>query len=375
MHRFWSSVVAGICLSACFFPSFSSAQFQPPTQQINEEDLRTWAERGDADAQFELGLRMITGEGVKKNEAEGVKFIEQAAKQKHLRAQFVLGSLYEEGAGVKKDEAKSVEWYRKAADNGFPPAQFSLGMAYDLGKGVTKDPVKASEWLLKAAEQNHAPSQTAYASKLERGVGANKSSAKAALWYLRAAQQDYVPAMTRLANLYYTGQGLPVDNERAGAWYQRAAQSEDPWTANNLAWFLGTCPDESLHNGEQAVQFAKRALKLIAESGEDQRYEILDTMAAALARNGEYLEAVLWQKKAITLMAEDKELPEEERKQLTTEFDGRLNLYQKQTPYSEPENKGEADTEPLPQDTILQDQGRTPAQPKKKKPAGKGTVV
>ena len=50
-------------------------------QRVDEEELRNWAERGDADAQFELGLRLITGEGVAKNLAEGVKSIEKAAKQ------------------------------------------------------------------------------------------------------------------------------------------------------------------------------------------------------------------------------------------------------------------------------------------------------
>lgn len=88
-------------------------------QQVNEKDLKEWADRGDSDAQFELGLRMITGEGVKKNLAEGVAFIEKAAKQKHLRAQHIMGTLYEDGVGVKKDLAKAAEWYRISADLGF----------------------------------------------------------------------------------------------------------------------------------------------------------------------------------------------------------------------------------------------------------------
>ena len=50
-----------------------------------------------------------------------------------------------------------------------------------------------------------------------------------------------------------------------------AARSEDQWAANNIAWFLATCPDESLHNGELAVQFATRALRVMDESGEEQR--------------------------------------------------------------------------------------------------------
>ncbi len=346
-------------------------------QQVNEKDLRSWADRGDADAQFELGLRLITGEGMKKSLEEGVKFVEKAAKQKHLRAQHIMGTLYEDGVGVKRDFAKAAEWYRISAELGFALSQHSLAAMYEEGRGVKKDSAKAAEWFKKAAEQGNPPSQTAYASKLERGDGVPKSTAKAALWYLKAAQLDFVPAMTRLANMYYTGQGVPVDYRRAGAWYNRAARSEDPWASNNLAWFLATCPEENLHNGETAVLLARRALKLVAEvaQSDEQPYEMIDTMAAALARNGEYKEAELWQKRSLALLSEDKEVAAEDRKKLETEFNTRLKLYQKKTPFAEPEAAGEEGAEPLPQDTILQEQG-IPETPKKapKKP-NRGTVV
>jgi TPR repeat protein len=364
-----------ILLLATFIAGPLSAQ----SQQVDEKDLRNWADRGDADAQFELGLRMITGEGVKKNLAEGVKSIEKAAKQKHLRAQHILGTLHEDGVGVKKDLAKAAEWYKTSADLGFALSQHSLAAMYEEGKGVKKDPVKAAEWFKKAADQGNPPSQTVYASKLERGDGVAKSTAKAALWYLKAAQQDFVPAMTRLANLYYTGQGVPVDYRRAGAWYQRAARSEDPWASNNLAWFLATCPEENLHNGETAVLLARRALKLVAEvaQSDEQPYEMIDTMAAALARNGEYKEAELWQQRSLLMLKDDSDLPQDDRQKLKSEFETRLNLYQKATPFVEPGPKGEDDAEPLPQDTILQDEGLPDSKPRNKTTpkSSRGTVV
>lgn len=348
-------------------------------QRVDAEELKTWADRGDADAQFELGLRMITGEGVAKNLTEGVKSVEKAAKQKHLRAQHIMGTLYEDGVGVKKDLAKAAEWYRVSADLGFALSQHSLAAMYEEGRGVKQDGAKAAEWFKKAAEQGNPPSQTAYASKLERGDGLPKSTAKAALWYLKAAQQDFVPAMTRLANMYYTGQGVPVDYRRAGAWYRRAARSEDPWAANNLAWFLSTCPEDNLHNGETAVLLARRALKLVAElaQSDEQPYEMIDTMAAALARNGEFKEAELWQQRSLALLQEDADLPEDDRKKLKNEFETRLTLYRKAVPFAEPEPEGETGAEPLPQDTILQEEGLPESAPKKKTLPKKsqGTVV
>jgi hypothetical protein len=77
------------------------------------------------------------------------------------------------------------------------------------------------------------------------------------------------------------------------------------------------------------------------------------------------------------LLPSDKDATEEERANLEKEFQARLKMYQKQTPYVDPEAKAEGDGAPLPQDTILQEEGvpggEKPSNKRKKKP--KGTVV
>ena len=354
------------------------APLETTPQAEQERQLRAFADRGDTDAQFELGLRFLTGEGFKKDAKKGVEWLEKAATNGHLRAQYVYGSLFEDGVTVPKDPAKAFEWYQKAAAGGFPMAQHSVGVAYEIGHGVEKDPRKAAEWFEKAAAQNYPPAMSALGAKLEKGDGLPKDTARAALLFLKASKQEFEPAMGRMAHMYYTGTGVPLDYRRSFAWYQRAARTGDAWSANDLAWFLSTCPDESLHNGEQAVLIAKEALKILAESGSEERHEMIDTVAAALARNGEFGEAVLWQKKAISLLAADDKVTPEDRQKLNDEFESRLKLYQKQTPYTEPQAQGEKDAQPLPQDTILQDEG-IPEQPTPKKTTPgkkpKGTVV
>lgn len=275
-----------------------------------------------------------------------------------------MGSLYMKRSGVKKDEAKAVEWYRKSAENGFAPAQFALAMAYDLGRGIKQDPAKGTEWLQKAADQNHPQSQTALAAKMERGVGVTKNPSKAALLYLRAAQQDHVQAMSRLANLYYTGNGVPLDYRRAGAWYKRAAKSDDPWAANNLAWFLATCPDESLQNGEQAMLFAARSLRIMDEAGEDQRYEMIDTKAACLARNGEFLEAILWQKRPSPSCLTKISVPKSANPSKTSSKAASSST-SRRAPATSPEPKVESEAAPLPPRTPS---SKTKASPEKTSP-------
>ncbi len=134
------------------------------------------AERGDTDAQYKLGVCYSTGEGVKQDYAEAVKWFRKAAEQGHAEAQFKLGLAYEDGNGVAKDYTEAVKWFRKAAEqghaeaierlktaepfmnaqNGNAEAQFKLGHDYEFGDGVTKDYTEAAKWYRKAAEQGHA---------------------------------------------------------------------------------------------------------------------------------------------------------------------------------------------------------------------------
>lgn len=351
------------------------ARAQFGIEQGEQLGLRKLAEDGDAEAQFQLGLRLISGQGVDKAvPVEGASWIMKAAQQDHEKAMHVLASLYEDGLGVQKNQAKFIEWEQKAADKGLPDAQFGLAMAYDIGKGVEKDASLGAEWAIKAAEQDFAPAQAYYGAKLSRGEGVPKNPAKAAVWFLKAAQQNNGFAQRQLAYLYYTGNGVPQDYKRCEAWYRRAAQNEeDPWASNDLAWFLSTCPDKEFHNGREAVVVAKRAIRLIQDNTGEQRHEMVDTMAAALARNGQFTEATLWQKRCISLLKEDKDLPDDERAKLAKEFEGRLKLYQDQKPYSDEATTPESKGDPLPNDNVLEDPDGTlnPVKPDAKDPKAK----
>ena len=88
------------------------------------------AERGDAQAQFNLGMMYYKGRGVSQDDAEAFKWYRQAAERGVAEAQFNLGVMYDKGRGVSQDDAEAVRWYRQAADQGFARAQFLLGAMY-----------------------------------------------------------------------------------------------------------------------------------------------------------------------------------------------------------------------------------------------------
>ena len=340
---------------------------------VEDLGLRKLAESGDAEAQFQLGLRLVRGEGVAKaNPTEGALWLEKAAKQDNEKAMHVLAALYAVGEGVEKSQAKFIQWEQKAADKGLPEAQLGLAQAYDLGEGVEKDASLGAEWAIKAADQGMPEAQAYYAAKLSHGDGVPKSPAKAALWFLKAARQDNSAAQRQLAYLYYTGSGVPVDYKRCEAWYRRAARNEqDPWANNDLAWFLSTCPDKEFLNGQEAIGIAKKAIRFLQDTRGEQRHEMLDTMAAALARNGQFAEAALWQRRCITLLKEDKDLPPAENSKLAKEFDARLKLYSAQKAYSDTPSKPEGKAAPLLNDNILDDpEGASRPNPQKEPQKG-----
>jgi hypothetical protein len=71
----------------------------------------------------------------------------ESAQKGDAEAQFELGKNYETGRiGLPKDFVQAEHWYRLAAEQGDPFAEASLGLLYQFGKGVKKDPVQALMW-------------------------------------------------------------------------------------------------------------------------------------------------------------------------------------------------------------------------------------
>lgn len=73
--------------------------------------------------------------------------VQAAAERGDPEAQFQLGTAYQMGEGVQQNDLQAVHWITKAANQGYPDAQFNLGMAYRGGYGVPQDLVQAYMWL------------------------------------------------------------------------------------------------------------------------------------------------------------------------------------------------------------------------------------
>ena len=69
------------------------------------------------------------------------------AEKGSAEAQFNLAGMYSKGFGVVMDEKKSFDWYKKAAEQGHPKAQYNLGVMYIIGGGTPKSLSDAKHWL------------------------------------------------------------------------------------------------------------------------------------------------------------------------------------------------------------------------------------
>ena len=95
---------------------------------------------------------------------------------------------------------------------------------------------------------------------------------------------------------------------------------------NESAWLLATCPDERLRDGKKAVSIALTAWK---NSGEKSR-AVMDTLAAAYAEAGDFVDAAKWEQKFLTTPGLK---PNE-----VADANARLELYRQGEPYHEKTN-------------------------------------
>jgi hypothetical protein len=119
------------------------------------EIWRPLAEKGDVDAEFNLGQAYRLGRGVPTNLAAAQTWFERAAAKGHVDAQTTLGlMLFENG-----DRAGGVHWLKLAAEKGEPRALLVYGTALFNGDGVKQDPILGYAYVSRAAAQGLAPAQ------------------------------------------------------------------------------------------------------------------------------------------------------------------------------------------------------------------------
>lgn len=116
---------------------------------------RPLAEKGNADAEFNLGQAYRLGHGVPTNLAAAKTWFERAAAQGHIDAETTLGLLLFENG----DQAEALKWLKQAADRDEARAQLVYGTALVNGDGIAQDPALGYGYVSRAAAQGLAPAK------------------------------------------------------------------------------------------------------------------------------------------------------------------------------------------------------------------------
>jgi uncharacterized protein len=116
---------------------------------------RPLAEKGDADAQFNLGQAYRLGRGVPINLAAAKTWFERAAASGHLDAETTLGLLLFQNG----DQSQGLKWLKQAAEQGEPRAQLVYGTALYNGDGVSQDRMLGYAFVSRAAAQGLTPAK------------------------------------------------------------------------------------------------------------------------------------------------------------------------------------------------------------------------
>lgn len=108
------------------------------------------AEKGNAEAQFDIGYAYYTGEGISRNYTSAAMWFKRSAKQNFAKAQYNLAYCYMNGRGVPCDYDKAFTYLNQSAENDYKRAQITLADCYTKGVLVEQDEELGKKWYARA---------------------------------------------------------------------------------------------------------------------------------------------------------------------------------------------------------------------------------
>jgi localization factor PodJL len=196
--------------------------------EIGSDKLRNEATAGNAEAQYEVGVRFADGRGVARDLPKAVLWLERAARQGLPPAQYRYARLAEKGEGMAKDVAIARRYYEQAAAAGNVQAMHNLGVLYADGAFGQADLPAALNWFSKSAEYGVKDSQYNLGIFYARGIAVQKDPAQSYLWFSLAAAQGDTDAATKrdqIGGKLDAGKAKSLKAE-AEAWKPKAAPIE-----------------------------------------------------------------------------------------------------------------------------------------------------
>jgi len=104
------------------------------------------ANKGLAEAQYQLGKMYYLGESGSKDYSSASMWFKRAARQRHAKAEYGLATCYMNGDGLPVNYDQALMYMKASALRGYVPAQRKLAELYQKGVLVEADSVEAKRW-------------------------------------------------------------------------------------------------------------------------------------------------------------------------------------------------------------------------------------
>ncbi|CAJ1441354.1 unnamed protein product [Effrenium voratum] len=279
--------------------------------------FRSAAEKGHSKAAYALGVMLLNGQGVKKDERAAAQFMNQAAQSGHVKAMYNLGLMLQHGIGLARDVEKASQWTLRAAEGGhrkalrsgnvkifgagpwldYDPkemgverivkeaecgnthAQFKLGTMHYEGDHVELDKAKSGYWFMQAAQSGLPEAQYQISRMLFQGDGVETDEKYAFRFLKLAAEQGHPESMHNMGAKLYFGEGVDIDRREAASWFLKAAHKELPQAQNNIGWMLYT-GDGVPMNMTEGVNWMEQAAAAGNEEAQQHLLSIRGTMVS-----------------------------------------------------------------------------------------------
>lgn len=177
--------------------------------------LRKAAQKGNAEAAYELGRLYQYGNGVQRDLEIADEMLCESAKSGYVPAYVLLGKIRFDS----KKHASAWKWFYKAAEQNDPTALYYAFLFYKNGYHVTKNEKTAARYLEQAIKAGSADANL----HIAKEAHARNEFTRAMSYFQVAATSGNAEAQYYLGTYFSGGKGTTVDLVKAAYWHKQAA--------------------------------------------------------------------------------------------------------------------------------------------------------
>lgn len=212
------------------------------------------AEKGFAQAQFNLSNWYYKGYNGELDFEESLKWLEKAVAQGHQKAQNRLGYMHKKGLGIPVNYENAFHYYKLSADQGYITALANVGRSYYFGEGVEQDFSEAFKYFEQAANKDYLDAQYYLGVLYIEGKGVKQDIETGKEWILKAAIRNQNEAQYYLGLLHLQSD---QNYKKAKQWFQKSFLNGNKDVLLELGDIarIENNPDEAKKNYQLALQY------------------------------------------------------------------------------------------------------------------------